>query len=62
MIDMAQADRRLRTNKQTADRVYSVVNEETGVIVSKHNHHSDAIRAVIRASIDTHMIVCEHQA
>jgi len=58
MIDMAQADRTLRTNKQTAERIYSVVNEQTGAIVSKHKSHSDAIRACFRASIDTHRIVC----
>lgn len=62
MLDMAQADRTLRTNKQTEDRVYSVVNEKTGAIVSKHKRHGDAIRACFRASIDTHKIVCEHQA
>ena len=59
MIDMAQADRTLRTNKQTAERIYSVVNDETGVIVSTHKRHGDAIRALFRASIDTHRIVCD---
>jgi hypothetical protein len=58
MIDMAQADRTLRTNKQTAERIYSVVNEQTGAIVSKHKSHGDAMRACVRASIDTHRIVC----
>ena len=61
MIDMAQADKILRTNKQAAEKIYSIINESTGQIISMHKYHAEAIRAVIRASIDTHMIVCEHQ-
>lgn len=59
MIDMAQADRTLRTNKKIAGRIYRVINEETKEIVSQHESHGDAIRALSRASIDTHRIVCD---
>ena len=56
MVDMGQLDRTLRANTQAAEKAYAIVNIKTGKVVSHHKCHGDAIRAVMRASIDEHRI------
>ena len=66
MIDMAQADRTLRTNgtngrnafstKENPAWEYSIVNEDTGSVVDTLFSRYDATRALYLHGYDTHKI------